>query len=124
MARFAASADLGLSTEETEPLNRDICLTNKIFTYLLAGIPQLLSATSGQKALAPELGAAALLDDLADPARTAQLLDDFFSDPARIAAARRTAWDLAQSRFCWDVEQEKFLASVRRLAPLPKPSAP
>ncbi|MBI3885671.1 MAG: hypothetical protein HY302_08095 [Opitutae bacterium] len=124
MARFAASADLGLSAEEREPQNRDLCLTNKIFTYLLAGIPQLLSATSAQTALAPELGAAALLDDLTDPARTAQLLDGFFADPARIATARRTAWELARTRFCWDVEQEIFLASVRRLAPLPSSSPP
>lgn len=120
MARLAAGADLGLSTEETQPLNRDLCLTNKIFTYLLAGIPQLLSATSAQKALAPELGAAALVDDLTDSAHTAEQLDDFFGNPARMAAARRKAWDLAQTRYCWEVEQEKFLRSVRRLVPLDK----
>lgn len=122
MARLAAHADLGLSTEEREPLNRDICLTNKIFTYLLAGIPQLLSATSAQAALAPELGAAAILDDLIDPTVTAQRLDAYFADPARIATARRTAWDLAHNRFCWDLEKEKYLSSVRALVPWTPPS--
>ncbi len=115
MARLAASADLGLSCEESQPLNRDLCLTNKIFTYLLAGIPQLLSATSAQKALAPELGAAALLEDISDPVRTAQQLDAFFTDSVRVAAAHRTAWDLAQTRYCWDVEQKYFLGSIKAI---------
>lgn len=121
MARLAATADLGLSTEETQPLNRDICLTNKIFTYLIAGIPQLLSATSAQRALAPELGAAALLDDMSDPSATAQRLDAFFADAAGMTTARQKARELARTRFCWDVEQEIFLSSVRALVPLPRP---
>jgi hypothetical protein len=113
MARLASGCDLGLSTEERQPPNRDLCLTNKIFTYLLGGIPQLLSATAAQQALAPELGSAALLCDLADPAAVARRLDEFFSDPARVAEARRTARELGRHRFCWDLEKEKLLASIR-----------
>ncbi|HVZ65436.1 MAG TPA: hypothetical protein VG936_12760 [Lacunisphaera sp.] len=116
MARLAAGADLGLSTEESTPLNRDLCLTNKIFVYLLAGVPQLLSPTSAQQALAPELGPAALLADLGQPEATARELDAFFADPPRVQAARTHAWQLAKSKFCWDVEREKFLASVRGVA--------
>jgi hypothetical protein len=119
MARLASGCDLGLSTEERQPLNRDLCLTNKIFTYLLGGIPQLLSATAAQQALAPELGNAALLGDLADPAAVARRLDEFLSDPARLADARRTARELARHPFCWDLEKEKLLASIRRHLPRP-----
>ena len=122
MARLAASADLGLSTEETVPINRDVCLTNKIFTYLLAGIPQLLSATSAQTALAPELGDAGLLCDLSRPDATAAKLDAFFSNPERVANARRHAWELGHGKFCWDTEQQQFLASIRHLVPLHSPT--
>ena len=114
MVRLAAGADLGLSTEESVPLNRDICLTNKIFTYLLAGIPQLLSSTSAQRALAPALGDAALLADLSRPEKVAQMLDTFFADPTRMNHARQTAWNSGQEKYCWDVEKDKFLASVRK----------
>lgn len=113
MVRLAAPFDLGLSTEESQPLNRDLCLTNKIFVYLLAGVPQFLSRTRAQAALAPEFGDAAVLGDLDRPEETARMLDEFFSSPTRIAAARRAAWDLAQRRFCWDIEKEIFLANVR-----------
>ena len=115
MVRLAAEADLGLSIEESRPLNRDLCLTNKIFVYLLAGLPQLLSRTTAQTALAAELGAAALLGDLSNPDETARLLDEFLLDPARIAAARKTAWDLARRRFCWDIEKDILLKSVRAI---------
>lgn len=46
---FAARFDIGLAAELTTPLNRNICLTNKIFTYLLAGNCILASDTAGQK---------------------------------------------------------------------------
>jgi hypothetical protein len=114
MARLAAGADLGLSAEESSPLNRDLCLTNKIFIYLLAGLPQLLSATAAQRALAPELGDAGLLADFAKPEDTARQLDAYFADPARLRSARQSAWRLGQEKYCWDVEQEKFLTSIRR----------
>jgi glycosyltransferase involved in cell wall biosynthesis len=117
MARLAASADLGLSTEESRPLNRDLCLTNKIFVYLLAGIPQLLSDTAAQSALAPELGEAAFLADLRQPDAVAAILDEFLSDPGRVAAARRKARELAAQRFCWDVEKSVFLDSIRAVVP-------
>jgi len=113
MVRLAAGADLGLSTEESRPLNRDLCLTNKIFVYLLAGIPQLLSTTTAQRALAPELGPAALLAGLGEPAPAAAVLDAFLTSPARVAEARRTAWELAQRRFNWDVEKAGLLEAVR-----------
>jgi hypothetical protein len=113
MARLAAGADLGLSTEQRLPPNRDICLTNKIFAYLLAGIPQLLSNTAAQSALAPELREAAILADLDQPDAAARQLDQFFSDPGRVASARLTARDLAERRFCWDLEKLRFLESVR-----------
>lgn len=118
MARLAAGADLGLSTEPSFPENRDICLTNKIFVYLLAGIPQLLSNTAAQSAFAPEIGEAALLADLAQPEAVALQLDEFFSDPVRIHAARATAWDLATRRYCWDVEKARFLDSIQAVVPL------
>jgi glycosyltransferase involved in cell wall biosynthesis len=114
MARLAAAHDVGLALELTEPPHRAICLTNKAFTYLLAGIPALLSHTPAQDRLAPELGSAALSADLADPVGLGATLDAYFADPARQREARRTAWRLGQERFNWDMEQRTFLESVRR----------
>src|SRR5262249_7461461 len=59
MVQLAQRFDAGLSCEETGTLNRCWCLGNKIFTYLAAGVPVVLSRTPAQAALAPDLGAAA-----------------------------------------------------------------
>jgi len=114
MAVLAAGHDLGLALELNQPPNRALCLTNKIFTYLLAGIPVLLSRTPAQERLAPELGPAAILVNLADPGALAVRLDAFFADAEQQRSARSCAWQLGQERFNWDVEQRTFLGSVRR----------
>jgi hypothetical protein len=114
LARLAADNDLGLSIEPSTPFNRQLSLSNKIFTYLLAGIPQLMTPTSAQRALAVELGAAAILSDLSKPAQTAATLDAWFVDPAGAVSARRHATELARTRYCWDLEQSAFLDSVGR----------
>jgi hypothetical protein len=119
MARLASVADLGLSVEESSPLNRDICLTNKIFVYLLAGIPQLLSGTSAQTRLSAELGEASIVCDAAGAAAVAAQIDGLLSDPARIARARSRAWSLAHGPFCWDNEKVPFVNAVRTALRVP-----
>jgi len=114
MIRLAAPYDLGLSLEQSSPLNRDLCLTNKVFTYLLAGIPQLMTPTAAHRDFAPSLGDAALVGDLANRAKTAAQLDAWLANPARVASSRRTAWRLARERYCWDVEQTALVAAVRQ----------
>ena len=114
MVRLAASYDIGLSLETDVSENRRLCLTNKIFTYLLAGVPVLLSDTPAQRALAPELGAAARLISLADPEAMAATLDDLASSPPARAEASANACRLGRERYNWDVEKAALLGSVER----------
>jgi hypothetical protein len=118
MARLAAPADIGLAVEKGVPFNKDICLPNKDFVYLLAGIPQLFSGTAAQSALAAEVGDAGILADMGRPAETAARLDAFFSDPASVAAARACAWRLGRGRYNWDIEKEILVRLVNAALPL------
>jgi glycosyltransferase involved in cell wall biosynthesis len=109
MVRLAAEYDLGLSLETDVSENRRLCLTNKIFTYLLAGVPVLLSDTPAQRALAPDLGAAAALVPLSDPKAIAAALDRL---AVGLASARAEALRLGRERYNWEVEQRALIASV------------
>ena len=124
MARLCVGYDLGLAIEESVPRNRDLCLTNKVFTYLLAGLPVLLSPTRAQRALATDLGEAGLLLDLTTPTESAAELDRWFSSPQAVSRARTHAWDLGARRFNWDLEQTVLLDAVRESLARPAPSWP
>lgn len=114
MVRLAADYDIGLSLETDVSENRRVCLTNKIFTNLLAGVPVLLSDTPAQDALLPELGAAARIVSLADPVGIAAVLDRLAGSPEARSEARDTAWRLGRERYNWDVEKAALLGSVER----------
>jgi glycosyltransferase involved in cell wall biosynthesis len=111
MVRFSADYDVGLSLETEISENRCICLTNKIFTYLLAGVPVIMSDTPAQKLLATELGLAARLCDLTDPAGLAATLDSLAAPPVLVEASA-VAWRLGRERYNWDREQNVLLQSV------------
>jgi glycosyltransferase involved in cell wall biosynthesis len=109
MVRVAAAYDLGLSLETDVSENRRLCLTNKIFTYLLAGVPVVMSDTPAQRAFAPGLGSAALLVSLADPGAMATALDRFATT---LGQAKSEALRLGRERYNWDVEKKVLLQSV------------
>jgi hypothetical protein len=111
MVALAAEADLGLSLEQTSPPNRDICLTNKVFVYLAAGIPQLMSKTRAQAGFAKEIGDAAILADLGDSEETARQLDALLGDPVSLESAHRQAV-LMGEKFSWIHEKTKFLELI------------
>jgi hypothetical protein len=115
MVRLAAPHDLGLALELSTPPNRAVCLTNKIFTYLLAGVPVFLSNTAAQGALRPELGEAAMLMELDRPDDIARSFDDYFDSAARQQRARAEAWRLGQEKYNWEIEKQRFLRSIERV---------
>jgi glycosyltransferase involved in cell wall biosynthesis len=114
MVELAGEYDIGLAVETEGSENHRRCLANKIFTYLLAGRPILMSDTPAQQALAGELGEAAAVVSLADPAAIARQLDRWALAPEPLQAAGRTACRLARNRYNWQIEQRIFLASVAK----------
>lgn len=118
----AASYDLGLSLESGPPLNKDLCLGNKIFTYLLGGVPVALTPTTAQVQLARELGDAAIVLDLTNSDAAARVLDSWLLDLPRREQARHAAWHSAHTRYNWDTEKAALLASVAAVLANRRPS--
>jgi len=114
MVTLAMPYDLGLSLETDATESRRLCLTNKIFTYLLAGIPVMMTDTPAQSALASDLGDAGALVSLADPESMAQALDRLAGSPGLLSKAKAAALRLGRQRYNWDVEKQALLDSVKR----------
>ena len=96
-----------------------------MFTYLLAGLPVIASATSAQAALGMQLGSAARVVPIGDVNQLADAIREWIDDAASLESAKQTAWQLGETRFNWDVEQRRFLDAVRqalrRAAPAVRP---
>lgn len=108
---FASQFDVGMAIELSVPENRDICLTNKIFTYLLAGNAIILSETSMQAAFnkAYQVGETFAMNDekaLAEKIKGYKNLE-------KLNAQKLYNYELANTQLNWEKESEKLLAIIQ-----------
>lgn len=114
MVPLAARYDAGLVGETGVTENRRIALTNKQFTYLLAGIPAVMSDIPAHVAFAGEAEGAAFLYRTDDPVSLADALDRLFENPERLAQARARAWNLGRTTMNWEAEAPRLVEAVER----------
>jgi hypothetical protein len=113
MVSLAAEHDLGLAAETGSTANRRIALTNKLFTYALAGIPMLLSDIPAHRQILQEAGVAAQLFAVDDPLSLAKAIDHWLAAPASVlAGARAAAFRLGQESWNWEQEQQILINEV------------
>jgi glycosyltransferase involved in cell wall biosynthesis len=119
MERLAAAYDVGLVAETGQSRNRQICLTNKLFSFLLAGVPPLMSGTPAHQMFASQAGMTDWIYPVDDAKALADLLDVLLSHPDRLTAARAEAWRLGQERYNWERESGFLIDAVTAGAPWP-----
>jgi glycosyltransferase involved in cell wall biosynthesis len=116
MIDLARGYDVGLSLEQPVCANRELCLPNKIFTYILAGLAVVISDTPGQHELGVDLGAAAALVAPDDVSGVAAAFARWARDPALLMSARQAAWRAAMRRWHWEhaLERGRLQELVRK----------
>jgi glycosyltransferase involved in cell wall biosynthesis len=114
MVRAAAEYDIGLATEVVTCSNKDLALSNKIFTYLLAGIPVIASDTLAQKEIAAQCPECILLYENGNVASLSRAIDMLCGDRGALSLAGRAAAEIAEKRYNWDVESTSFLRVIDR----------
>jgi glycosyltransferase involved in cell wall biosynthesis len=102
MIDLARGSDVGLALEQMTPRNRSLCVTNKAFTYILAGVAVAISDTPGQHALGLDLGRGAALVPPGDVDALAGAFRAWLRDPAALDCAKRSAWQAAVRRWHWE----------------------
>ena len=113
MERLAAAYDLGLVAETGATPNRRIALTNKLFTYALAGVPAVISDIPAHQSYAESAEESVRLFATDDPQSLGAAVDALWGgDGSPLAQARRAAFLLGQERLNWEVEQIRLLDAV------------
>jgi glycosyltransferase involved in cell wall biosynthesis len=110
---WAANYDVGIAAEHPNTTNADICLSNKLFAYLLAGNALLATATNSQKKFMEANPGASLSYRPGDASDLAAKLRVWCEDRRGLGAARRRAWDYGTARFNWDLERSTFLNVIQ-----------
>ena len=111
---FSRQFDIGLALERKTPYNRNICLTNKIFTYLLGGLAVIASDTDAQIDFMSNYPSFGLVYPIGDIIALSNLLKKMYSQNI-LESLQKGAISLAQNNCNWETEQSKYILKVKEL---------
>ena len=108
---FASQYDVGIAIELSVPTNRNICLTNKIFTYLLAGNAIILTETAMQLAFNNRyhVGESIMVNKRNELIQKIEL----YKDINILNTQKIFNYKLAQDHLNWEEESKKLLAVIK-----------
>ena len=118
-----SSHHVGLATEMGVPENRDLCRTNKLFSYILAGCHMAMTDTRAQVDFLKSFPGTGTLLPLQDTACWAGILKGLMTDETQLEAGRHHNWTLGQHRLNWQEEKVKLLQRVDSLWASSNPAA-
>ncbi|MDQ1141878.1 hypothetical protein [Pedobacter agri] len=109
---LANQYDIGLALEQSTPFNRDICLTNKIFTYLTSGLAVIASETTAQKDFVlanPNIGKSYPIGDIN---ALASIINQYDNDRDLLDQTKLASSALAKEKMNWEMESKKFIKLI------------
>lgn len=104
--------DVGLALERPDDDNYSRTVTNKFFSYMLAGLAVLATDTPGQREVCRSIPDAATLYSAGDTRALAGILQGWLDQPQRLRAAQVAAWNATRERYCWDIESRKLVERI------------
>jgi hypothetical protein len=109
---FIAEHEIGLALEVALTENREICRTNKLYSFALAGCHMFVSKTTAQEQFLQEFPAAGELIDLKKPETIASALKAAFEDRDGLLRKRQHAWQMGDTELNWEKESDVLITFV------------
>jgi glycosyltransferase involved in cell wall biosynthesis len=106
--------DIGLALERPTDGNASRTMSNKLGSYMLAGLAIAASDTPGQREVMEQAPEAGFLYRADKPQELASKLQIWHDERKLLRQAQQAAWDIARNRFSWDVEKGKLLSVLSR----------
>ncbi|MVN20619.1 glycosyltransferase family protein [Mucilaginibacter arboris] len=109
---FAAQFDVGLALEPGFSLNNNVALSNKIFTYLQAGLTVVASDTTAQKQFINKNPALGFCYEKGNGQQLTAILKRLINEPGLLLQTKQEAFKAARNDLNWETESLKFLKVV------------
>lgn len=110
---FSSQFDVGMAIEMQEPLNRNFCLTNKIFTYLLAGNAIIFSKTKMQEVFNKIYNVGVSFKPDA-PQELAEKIK-YYKNYRILNKQKYHNYQIAKSILNWELESKKLIELLKKL---------
>lgn len=109
LLNWTGSADIGLIVNPASySQNVEMCLPNKLFEYLMAGVPVLSSRLAAVEAIIADYDVGRIVDPL-EPEPVARAVSALLADHDGLERMRRNAMIATQRDLKWEVEQERLI---------------
>ena len=109
LVKIASCFHIGLASEVPVIENREYCLTNKIFIYLLAGNAILYSRTKAQSLFFESNLSHGQIYECNSIESIKNCLEYYLKSPALLLSHRENSLKLGTQVFNWDLEKQKFI---------------
>jgi glycosyltransferase involved in cell wall biosynthesis len=115
LLEWTASADIGLIVySPDDSLNVKMCLPNKLFEYLMAGIPVLASELEAVKEVIKTHDVGQVVSSL-EPVEVGAEITAMLADNAALARMSRHALEAARYEFCWELEKQRLIQFYQKI---------
>jgi len=109
LMEWTASADIGLVVYAPDhSLNVQMCLPNKLFEYLMAGLPVLATPLDAVADILNTYDVGRIVPSLA-PADVAAAINATLEDQVALEHMRRNALEAVRNDLCWEKEQQQLI---------------
>lgn len=111
---FASQFDIGLALEPAFNTNNDLALSNKIFTYLQAGLAIVASDTKAQQALLEQYPAIGKVYQKGNVQAITHILLNYHQNREKLFETRNAALKAAHDELNWENEKKKLIHLVNQ----------
>jgi glycosyltransferase involved in cell wall biosynthesis len=111
---YTASADIGILLYRNDCRNNYYCAPNKLFEYMMMGVPVIAANYPGMLPLVEGEGVGVCVDPEA-PETIAAAVNTLAADPAARARMRSNGLRLSRERYNWETESGPLLRRYRSL---------
>ncbi len=110
---FAFQFDIGLALEPGFCTNNNLALSNKLFTYMQAGLAIIASDTTAQQDFMSKNSQIGSLYPKGDPKALATILLGYYQNRDELTNCKTQSLRLAHQQYNWETESKKFLSVVK-----------